>query len=459
MHRISIIGLGKSGEAAAVLAASDGFSVFVSDAADNLDIRKCAERLSQRGIFVETGENSERILDSDIIVVSPGVPLSLEILKRAKNAEIPIISEIEFAYRHEQGKVIAITGSNGKSTTATLTAKLFENGGFKTFLAGNIGNPYSAVVTKTSPTSVTVLELSSFQLEAMDSFHPYIAMLLNLSPDHLDRYDTAEDYYRAKFHLFDNQNSDDYAVLWAEQKEVFSLAAQIVSKPLLFSSIRNVQIGADVLDDNIYRNGEEILPTVELGIPGPHNLNNALAAVATTIPFDIPAESIAKTLREFHGIEHRLERFLEHNGITYVNDSKATNPDSLKYALLSFDEPIVLIAGGYDKGADFSELKNLFAKKVKAVVFTGDTGEKMAMEIDGAVNFCTVIRDFEKSVRRAISLALPGDVVMLSPGCASYDAFKNFEHRGIFFKQLVKKIVFGKENTDAADETAMLSAK
>ncbi len=448
MRRISIIGLGRSGEAAAMLAVSDGFSVLVSDAGDNSGIRSRAERLSQRGVLVEIGGHTEKILDSEMIVISPGVPLSIEILKKARREKIPIISEIEFAFRHEQGKVIAITGSNGKSTTATLTAKLFEDAGFITFLAGNIGNPYSAIVTKTSPASITVLELSSFQLEAMDSFHPYIAVLLNLSPDHLDRYDTAKNYYRAKFHIFDNQNNSDYAVLWADQREVFSLTMQIVSKPLLFSSTQIVQVGAYVLDENIYRNGEEILPAAELAIPGPHNLNNALSAVAATIPFEISPESIAKTLRKFDGIEHRLERFLEHDGITYVNDSKATNPDSLKYALMSFDMPIVLIAGGYDKGANFSELKNLFAKKVKAAVFTGDTGEKMAMDIDGAVNFCTVIKDFEKSVRRAISLAVQGDVVLLSPGCASYDAFKNFEHRGTFFKQLVKKIVLENGNTD-----------
>ena len=282
MGRMSVIGFGRSGEAAAMLAASDGFAVLVSDKSDSEAMRVRADRLSQKGIQVELGVHSEKILESDIIVLSPGVPMKLDIVRRAIEQRIPIVSEIEFAFRHEQGRVIAITGSNGKSTTATLIARVLENAGFTTFLAGNIGMAYSAVVTHSSPESLSVLELSSFQLEAMDSFHPRIAVLLNLSPDHLDRYDTAEEYYRAKFHIFDNQNAADYAVLWKEQNEVARIARDIKSRVMLFSAGTDGELAATVRNGIICRGSDEIVRAEEIGIPGPHNLLNALATVAAT---------------------------------------------------------------------------------------------------------------------------------------------------------------------------------
>lgn len=441
VHTISIIGLGRSGKAAAMLAASDGFSVTVSDISDNDDTRKQGEELVREGIFVELGEHSEKILESDIIVISPGVPLTINILKKAADKAIPIISEIEFAYRHEQGRVIAVTGSNGKSTTATLIAKILSDAGIKTFLAGNIGNPYSTIAMKTTPESITVLELSSFQLEAMDSFHPYISVLLNLSPDHLDRYKSTDEYYRAKFHIFDNQLHNDFAVLWADQPDVSSLSERIAPQTLWFSSITEVDNGADIRDGYISRGGEAVLPAKELGIPGPHNLSNALAATAATIPLNIDINSLAHTLQEFAGIEHRLERFAENNGILFVNDSKATNPDALRWALASFNRPIVLIAGGYDKGADFGKLRKLFSEKVRTAVFTGATAERMAQQLGETTIFSVVVKDFEKAVQRAVSMAKDGDVVMLSPGCASFDQFKNFEHRGRVFKEIVKSLI------------------
>jgi len=403
-----------------------------------------ADRLLQKGMQIELGVHSEKILDSDIVVISPGVPRKLDIIQRAMLQRIPVVSEIEFAARHEQGCIIAVTGSNGKSTTATLIARIVENAGFTTFLAGNIGVAYSSIVAQTSPGSLSVLELSSFQLEAMDSFHPHIAVLLNLSPDHLNRYDNADEYYRAKLHIFDNQNESDFAVLWADQTEIAQLAQNVKSRRLLFSMNSNEQYAAMVRDEHICRGREEIMHMNELGIPGPHNLLNALASVAATAPLDISRESIAGTMRLFSGIEHRLERFLEQDGILFVNDSKATNPDSMRYALMSFDRPIVLIAGGYDKGADFAELHDLVAQRVKAIVFTGATGERMMEQLGDGVMFSVFTPNFEDAVKRAISLANAGDVVMLSPGCASFDAFDNFEHRGRVFKELVRKMVEAK---------------
>jgi len=446
--KISILGLARSGIAAAKLAKKAGFEVFVSDAAVNEELIEKAKALNELGIDVEVGGHTPRVLQSDLIVVSPGVPLGIDVIKAAREMGIPVISEIEFAFRFEKGRVVAVTGSNGKSTTATLIARILEDSGKKVFLAGNIGKPYSDVVTSTSSDSITVLELSSFQLEAIYNFSAFVGILLNLAPDHLDRYDTVDDYYRAKFRLFETQKPGSYAVLNVDQPEVAKLEGKIVADVLPFT-MRDVRMnGAWLSESIIMRRDEPILRKDEIGIPGPHNLANALASVAATIPFEVPKESLAETLRRFSGIEHRLERFLVWNGILFVNDSKATNPESLRFALLSFDSPIVLIAGGYDKGADFSYLSGLVTKKVKAAVFTGATAKKMAQQIGGAAGFSTVVKDFKEAVETAINLAKKGDVVLLSPGCASFDAFKNFEHRGRVFKELVKKI------TGASDEQA-----
>ena len=446
--KISILGLARSGIAAAKLAKKAGFEVFVSDAAVNEELIEKAKALNELGIDVEVGGHTPRVLQSDLLVVSPGVPLGIDVIKAAREMGIPVISEIEFAFRFEKGRVVAVTGSNGKSTTATLIARILEDSGKKVFLAGNIGKPYSDVVTSTSSDSITVLELSSFQLEAIYNFSAFVGILLNLAPDHLDRYDTVDDYYRAKFRLFETQKPGSYAVLNIDQPEVAKLEGKIVADVLPFT-MRDVRMnGAWLSESIIMRRDEPILRKDEIGIPGPHNLANALASVAATIPFEVPKESLAETLRRFSGIEHRLERFLVWNGILFVNDSKATNPESLRFALLSFDRPIVLIAGGYDKGADFSYLSGLVTKKVKAAVFTGATAEKMAQQIGCAAGFSTVVKDFKEAVETAINLAKKGDVVLLSPGCASFDAFKNFEHRGRVFKELVKKI------TGASDEQA-----
>ena len=444
--KISILGLARSGIAAAKLAKKAGFEVFVSDAAVNEELIEKAKALNELGIDVEVGGHTPRVLQSDLLVVSPGVPLGIDVVKAAREMGIPVISEIEFAFRFEKGRVVAVTGSNGKSTTATLIARILEDSGKKVFLAGNIGKPYSDVVTSTSSDSITVLELSSFQLEAIYNFSAFVGILLNLAPDHLDRYDTVDDYYRAKFRLFETQKPGSYAVLNVDQPEVAKLEGKIVADVIPFTMRDGRVNGAWLSNSIIMRRDEPILSKDEIGIPGPHNLANALASVAATIPFEVPKESLAETLRRFSGIEHRLERFLVWNGILFVNDSKATNPESLRFALLSFDSPIVLIAGGYDKGADFSYLSDLMVKKVKAAVFTGATAEKMAQQIGGAAGFSTVVKDFKEAVETAINLAKKGDVVLLSPGCASFDAFKNFEHRGKVFKELVKKI------TGARDE-------
>jgi UDP-N-acetylmuramoylalanine--D-glutamate ligase len=445
MKRISIIGLGRSGEVAAKLAQRQGYSVFVSDYADNTELRIIASSLKKIGIDVELGENSDRILQSDEIVLSPGVPLDIPILEKAKMVNIPIIGEVEFAFSLEKGRIVAVTGSNGKSTTATLIAKMFEDSGLKTFLAGNVGLPYSTIVKQTNTETVTVLEVSSFQLETMKNFNPYVAILLNLTPDHLDRYPTVEDYYNAKLEIFDMQRDSDYSVINFDLDFVKSRTEHIKSKKLYFSTKYHKIPGAFVSGGNIYRNNEKVIAVNNIGITGPHNLSNALAAVATTIPFGVPVKFVAEALAKFEGLEHRLENFLEWNNILFVNDSKATNPDSLRFALLSFSRPIILIAGGYDKGMDFSGLREIFAEKVKSVVFTGETAEKLSRQLGNTVPSQITIGDFKDAVQYAVSIAESGDIVMLSPGCASFDAFKNFEHRGKVFKEHVRNIIAVKQ--------------
>jgi len=373
------------------------------------------------------------------------VPLDIPILEKAKMVNITIIGEVEFAFLLEKGRIVAVTGSNGKSTTATLIAKMFEDSGLKTFLAGNVGLPYSTIVEQTNTETVTVLEISSFQLETMKNFNPYVAILLNLTPDHLDRYPTVEDYYNAKLEIFDMQRVSDYSVLNFDLDYVKSRTEHLKSKKLYFSTKHHKTPGAFVSDGNIYRNNEKVITVNNIGIPGPHNLSNALAAVATTIPFGLPVKFVAEALAKFKGLEHRLENFLEWNNILFVNDSKATNPDSLRFALLSFSRPIILIAGGYDKGMDFSGLRVIFAEKVKSVVFTGETAEKLSKQLGNTVPSQITINDFKNAVQYAVSIAESGDIVMLSPGCASFDVFKNFEHRGKVFKEHVKYIIAVKQ--------------
>lgn len=443
---VGIIGLGISGESAAKLAIQKGFHVLASDIKDSPETRLVAEKLAKLGVEIELGEHSDRLLKSDIVVVSPGVPLNIPIVEKIRERKIKLMSEIEFAFNYYDGKIIAITGSNGKSTTATLTYHILKNCGFDVYLAGNIGVPFSEIVLSTNSDSLVVLELSSFQLELLISFKANVSALLNLSPDHIDRYSSIEDYYRAKLHIFSRQETNDWAVLNADDKNVVELTSEINARKLMFSVAGEVPRGTFVRNGyiwTIFPGGGEtrVLQANEIGIPGPHNLSNALAAVSSVIPFAPAIEKIRETLRSFKGIEHRLERFLEYNGTIFVNDSKATNPDSLKYALLSFDRPIVLIAGGYDKGNDFADIRDIFRTKVKAVVFTGATAEQMASQLADTVNFSAIVKPFEKAVETAISLAAPGDIVMLSPGCASFDEFKNFEHRGKVFKETVKKIL------------------
>jgi len=450
--KVSVLGLGKSGFASVKLLIRRGAIVLASDAraCDELEFK--AAILRDMGASVELGGHSEAVFrTADEIVVSPGVPQDLDILRQAmrERPRLPIIAEVELAFRLTKGQIVAVTGSNGKSTTVTLLGCIFEADGREANVVGNIGTPFCDVVESATEETIHVVELSSFQLEKIVDFRPKVACILNLSADHLDRHLDEKAYFRAKERIFMNQTAADLSVLSMDDAKVAMLASRVNGRAALFGSHDLSVTGCFVRDGVITMKTLDgrtvpILPTREMGIPGPHNVSNACAAVACTLPFDVPAQAIARALKDFAGLPHRLEKVGESNGIAFVNDSKATNIESLEVALKSFGDNIVLIAGGYDKGADFSEVSGLVKKNVKCAVLIGDTADK----IGTAWRDVTKIERAEtlkRAVEIAISNAKSGDVIMLSPGCASFDMFRNFEHRGDEFRNLAKEIISNNE--------------
>lgn len=434
--------------AAAKLLLMAGADVYVSDAADNAILRDRAKELKRLGAKVELGGHNGSMKDAfDEVVLSPGVPTDIPLLLwyKSNNPTMPIISEIELAYRFAKGAIVGITGSNGKSTTISMAGALFLEGGFDTEVVGNIGKPMSEVVMESSEKTILCVELSSFQLEMIDNFRPKVACMLNLTPDHLDRHYTEKSYFSAKERIFENQTVEDYAVLNYDDTNVKALAADIHAQILWFSNGEHSEAGVFARNGNIISRGldgveREIMPTKKLNLPGGHNLANACAAVACTLPFEIQSKSIAQGFAKFAGLPHRLENVGEFSGVRFINDSKATNVDSLECALRSFDEKVVLIAGGYDKGADFSPLKNLVAERVKHVVLIGATAGKIDSDWNNAVERERAA-NLEDAVSMAFEAAKPNGIVLLAPGCASYDMFDNFECRGEKFAEIVRNLI------------------
>ncbi len=446
--KIAILGLARSGMAAAKLLLMAGADVYVSDAADNAILRDRAKELKRLGAKVELGGHNGSMKDAfDEVVLSPGVPTDIPLLLwyKSNNPNMPIISEIELAYRFAKGSIIGITGSNGKSTTVSMTGALFAEAGFDTEVVGNIGKPMSEIVMQTSDKHILCVELSSFQLEMIDKFRAKAACLLNLTPDHLDRHYTQESYFAAKARIFENQTDGDFAILNYDDKNVKSLAENIKSQILWFSNGEHPEAGVFVRNGIICSRGidgveEEIMPTDQLKLPGGHNLANACAAIACTLPFEIQSKFIAEGFSKFAGLPHRLENIGAINGVRFINDSKATNVDSLECALRSFEEKVVLIAGGYDKGADFSPIKNLVAERVKHAVLIGATADRIDSDWNNSVQK-EHADSLEDAVSKAFQAAKPNGIVLLAPGCASYDMFDNFEHRGDIFAEIVKNLI------------------
>jgi UDP-N-acetylmuramoylalanine--D-glutamate ligase len=439
--RVLVVGLGKSGVASAIFLQDRGARVTVSDTKTQEQLKLEIPTLLDRGITVETGRHGERTFqETELIVVSPGVPFDEPHLVRARQDGIPVIGEIELASRFLKGRIIAITGSNGKTTTTALVGTVIAEGGFDAAVGGNIGIAAIWLVPQANKNGFAVLEVSSFQLETIVTFRPFIAVVINVTPDHLDRHGSFAGYAAAKGRIFENQTAEDYAVLNAEDETCREYAKSVKSQVRWFSTKNEVEVGAFICAGKIvYRDaaGErEIMPISELQLKGAHNHENVLAAVCSGMIAGCAPGAIRKAVSEFKAVEHRLEFVATVNGVQYYNDSKATNVDATIKALESFPSNIHIILGGKDKGSDYTVLKPLLKQRAKRVYTIGAAAEKIEKHLGGVVD---VVRSgtLENAVRQATSAARDGDVVVLAPACASFDQFNSYEHRGKVFKELV----------------------
>jgi len=446
--RVLVVGLGKSGVASALFLKAHGARVTVSDTKSGDELHNEIPALLDHGIAVETGGHGERTFrGQDLIVVSPGVPVDAPALVQARNLGEPVIGEIELAAQFLPGPIIAITGSNGKTTTTTLVGEIVTAGGFPALVGGNIGTPAISLAEQAKPETVIVLEVSSFQLETIQTFRPKVAVVLNVTPDHLDRHRTFDAYVEAKARIFENQGGADFAVLNADDPTCVAMAARTKAQVFWFSRQKEVQQGAWVRKgDIVFRDGSgqrEIMLVSEVPLKGAHNLENVLAAVCASAPMGCAPDKIRLAVREFKAVEHRLEFVATIRGVDYYNDSKATNVDATIKALESFPANVHLILGGKDKGSDYSLLNDLLRQRVKRVYTIGAAAAKIESQIvsakDGGPEIVPA-ETLENAVRKAHAVAKPGDVVLLAPACASFDQFKNYEHRGQVFKETVKAL-------------------
>jgi len=438
--RALVVGLGKSGVASALFMKAHGARVTVSDTKSGDELRNEIPVLLDHGITVETGGHGDRTFHGqDLIVVSPGVPVDAPPLVQARSLGETVIGEIELAALFLPGPIVAITGSNGKTTTTTLTGEIMAAAGLPTLVGGNIGTPAISLADRAQTETVVVLEISSFQLETIQTFRPKIAVVLNVTPDHLDRHRTFEIYTDAKARIFENQQASDFAVLNADDPTCVAMGTRTRAKVFWFSRQKEVQEGAWVRDGNIVfrdSNGQrEILQVSEIPLKGAHNLENVLAAVCAGVLMGCAPEKIRQAVRDFKAVEHRLEFVATIDGVDYYNDSKATNVDATIKALESFPANIHLILGGKDKGSDYTVLNDLIRQRVKRVYTIGAAAAKIESQVKGA----EVIHaeTLENAIRKAHSAAQSGDVVLLAPACASFDQFKSYEHRGKLFKEIV----------------------
>lgn len=445
---VLVVGLGKSGVASALFLKAHGARVTVSDTKSGDELRNEIPVLLDHGITVETGGHGERTFrGQDLIVVSPGVPVDAPPLVQARGLGESVIGEIELAAQFLPGPIVAITGSNGKTTTTTLVGEILAAGGFSTLVGGNIGTPAISLAERAKPESVSVLEVSSFQLETIRTFRPKAAVVLNVTPDHLDRHRTFEIYADAKARIFENQQGSDFAVLNADDPTCVAMAARTRAQVFWFSRQKEVEQGAWVREGNIvFRDAKgqrEILQVSEIPLKGAHNLENVLAAVCAGMLMGCAPDKVHDAVRNFRAVEHRLEFVATIGGVDYYNDSKATNVDATIKALESFPANIHLILGGKDKGSDYSVLNDLLRKRVKRVYTIGAAAAKIESQIvfskDGGPEVVHS-QTLENAIRSAHAAAKPGDIVLLAPACASFDQFKSYEHRGKVFKEIVKTL-------------------
>ena len=441
--KVLVVGLGKSGLAAALFLRHRGAQVTVSDARSAESLAKDIPALLEEGIMVETGGHGLLTFRrQDLIVVSPGVPLNTPELAQVRHFGLPVIGELELAARFLKGKILAITGSNGKTTTTALVGEILEKAGIPTLVGGNIGVPVVSLIEASTDETWSVLEVSSFQLESTLLFHPSIAVILNITPDHLDRHGTFENYALAKERIFAAQDGSDSVVLNADNERAALAAARSSAQVYSFSVEHPVERGAWLEQGYlVYRPAgdaptEGVMPLSGIPLKGTHNVENVLAAVCAARLAGAPVDAIRKAIEDFRAVEHRLEYVATINGVEYYNDSKATNVDATAKAVAAFNSGIHLILGGKDKGSDYTQLAQLLRARVRAVYTIGTAAAKIELQLRGVVSIQSC-ETLDVAVSAAGNAARPGEVVVLAPACSSFDQFENYEQRGKVFKELV----------------------
>lgn len=444
--KVLVFGAGISGVGSCGLLTDKGAEVILYDGNKNLNVEATREQIGkEKAVSIVAGDFPEELLESlNLVVMSPGVPTDLPIVLRMKEMGIPVWGEIELAYVCGKGEILGITGTNGKTTTTSLLGEIMNHAFDSVFVVGNIGNPYTTVASQTREDSVIVAELSSFQLESIHTFRPRVSAVLNITPDHLNRHHTMEAYIQAKFDVTKNQTAEDVCVLNYEDEVTRKMGEKVAAKVLYFSSAHKLEQGI-YLDHNVMiykpeaeKEGVEVCDVSELQILGVHNYENVMAAVAMAASYGVDMEIIRETVKAFKGVEHRIEFVAEKNGVAYYNDSKGTNPDAAIKGIQAMIRPTILIGGGYDKQSDFHEWIRSFEGKVRYLVLIGATKEQIKREAEecGFTN-CILKETFEEAMETCVKLARPGDAVLLSPACASWGMFPNYEVRGKEFKNYV----------------------
>ena len=441
--RVLVVGLARTGVAVSLFSAGYGATVTATDEKPESALGETAARLRAAGVKLELGAHREAaFFNQDLIVLSPGVPAKLPPLELARAQGIPVWSEIELAWRFLRGKLVAITGSNGKTTTTALVAHILKTSGIDTLVGGNIGVPLLALVESSTHSSVTVAEISSFQLETIAEFRPEVGVLLNLTPDHLDRHASFEEYGQAKMRMFENQLDRDAAVLNADDPEV---TRRMPARPHVywFSRQKRVASGAFLRDEQIVMRSEgteiSLMHRNEIPLRGEHNVENVLAACVASFLAGAGPAGIASGVKTFRGVEHRLELVAEIGGVAFYNDSKATNVDASLKAIEAFPGPLIVILGGKDKGAPYTALREPLRQRARLAILMGAAAEKIESELAGAVPL-EHAGTLERAVEVAMESARPGDTVLLAPACSSFDQFENYEHRGRAFKEFVARL-------------------
>lgn len=444
--KVLVSGVAKSGVSAAYLLKKLGANVTIQDAKTEDKLGNVVTELKNNGIALYLGSNPDDLIENmDILVMSPGVPTDLPFVNKAREKNIPVIGEIELAYMFCKSPIIGITGTNGKTTTTTLVGDICKAYYNNTFVVGNIGNPFADITLDTTNNGAVVAELSSFQLETINEFKPKVSAVLNITPDHLNRHHTIENYIAAKERVFENQTADDYCILNYNDEITKAMAKKTKAKVVFFSLNNKLNEGIYSDENSIYIKAlgydQKVIDINELKILGGHNVENAMAAIGCSIALGVPMDIVVKVLKEFTAVEHRIEYVTTVNDIEFYNDSKGTNPDASIKAVEAMKRPICIIAGGYDKGSDFTEWIDTFKGRVKFVAVIGAVKDKIVDTLNKAdfTNYKTA-DTFEEAIDLCYENADKGDCVLLSPACASWDMFKSYEQRGEIFKDYVRKL-------------------